>query len=136
MNGYSGAPSGTVTATWTVSSGTPQWNYVGYVRQSPHNYANNATYTFTYEYPGASSVAVHFTTLNTEANYDWLTVYDENDVQLYRVSGNLISGGSGSAFGRTDGWIVTTGSKLRVVLQTDGSVTRYGYLTDQAAAYY
>lgn len=136
VHGYSGNPSGTITATWTVSSGTPQWNYVGFVRQTPHNYANNSTYTFTYEYPGASSVAVHFTTLNTENNYDWLTVYDENDVQLYRVSGNLISGGAGSAFGRTDGWVVATGSKLRVVLETDYSVTRYGYLTDQAAAYY
>jgi len=57
-------------------------------------------------------------------------------VLKYTVSGNLISNGSGSAFGRTDGWVVLTGDKVRVVLTTDYSVTRYGYLTDQAAAYY
>lgn len=136
VHGYSGNPSGTITANWEVASSTPQWNYVSYVRQTPHNYANNATYTFTYEYPGASQVAVNFTTLNTEANYDFLRVYDVNDNLLFNVSGNLISGGSGSAFGRTDGWVIASGSKLRVELVTDGSVTRYGYLTNQAAAYY
>lgn len=136
VHGYSGNPSGSVVANWVVSSGNPEWHYESYVRQTPHNYANNSTYTFTYESPGASSVAVHFTTLNTEANYDFLSVYDENDVLQYRVSGNLISSGSGSAFDRTDGWVVLTGSKIRVELVTDYSVTRYGYLTDQAAAFY
>jgi hypothetical protein len=75
-------------------------------------------------------------TLDTEANYDFLRVYDANDVLRYTVSGNLISNGSGSAFGRTDGWVLVPGSKVRVELVTDYSVTRYGYRTDQAAAYY
>ncbi len=136
IHGYSGNPTGTITANWEVSSGTPEWNYVGLVKQTPHNYSNSSTYTFTYEYPGASQVAVHFTTLNTEANYDFLRVYDVNDTLLYTVSGNLISSGAGSAFGRTDGWVVVSGSKVRVELVTDSSVTRYGYLTDTGAAYY
>jgi len=136
IHGYSGNPSGTVTANWEVGSGNPQWNYVGFVRNTPHSYANNSTYTFTYEYPGATSVAVHFDELDTEANYDFLRVYDENDAQVYSVSGNLIDNGSGNAFDRTDGWLVLSGSKVRVVLTTDYSVTRYGYTTDQAAAYY
>ncbi len=136
VHGYSGNPTGTITANWEVSAPAPEWNYVGYVKQSPHNYANNSTYTFTYEYPGATQVGVHFSTLNTEANYDFLSVFDENNTLLYKVSGNLISNGSGSAFGRSDGWIYAAGSKLRIELKTDYSVTRYGYRTDQAAAYY
>jgi hypothetical protein len=135
LHGYSGNPAGTIVANWEVGS-TPTWHYVGFVRETPHNYANNQTYSFTYEYPGAQQVGVHFVTLDTEANYDFLRVYDANDVLRYTVSGNLISNGSGSAFGRTDGWVVIPGSKLRVELVTDYSVTRYGYRTDQAAAYY
>ncbi len=136
VHGYSGNPTGTIVANWEVASSNPQWNYVNYAKATPHNYANNATYTFTYEYPGASQVAVHFTKLNSEANYDFLSVYDESNGLLYRISGNLISSGSGSAFGRTDGWVVVPGTKVRVELVTDFSVTRYGYLTDMAAAYY
>jgi hypothetical protein len=136
IHGYSGNPTGTITANWEVASSNPQWNYESYVKQSPHNYSNNSTYTFTYEYPGASQVAVHFQTLNTEANYDFIKVYDASNTLVFNVSGNLISGGSGSAFDRSDGWIVVSGSKCRVELVTDYSVTRYGYLTDQAAAYY
>ncbi len=138
VHGYQ-AGSGTITASWDVSGGggggTPQWNYVTLVEQTPHNYGNNKTYEFTYQKAGASQVAVHFTTLNTEANYDFLRVYDENNTLVYTEDGNLISGGSGSAFGRTDGWLVVSGTKIRVVLTTDGSVTRYGYLTDQAGYY-
>ncbi len=136
IHGYSGNPSGTVTANWEVASSTPQWNYVTFVKNTPHNYANNSTYTFTYEFPGATQVAVHFDELDTESNYDFLRVYDENDTQLFSVSGNLINNGSGSAFNRSDGWVIAPGSKLRVVLTSDYSVTRYGYTTDQAAAYY
>jgi len=136
VHGYSGNPSGTITANWEIASSNPQWNYVNFVRATPHNYANNQTYSFTYSYPGATQVAVHFTTLNTEANYDFLSVYDEGNNLLHRVSGNLISNGSGNAFGRTDGWVVVPGSSVRVELVTDYSVRRYGYLTDMAAAYY
>ena len=70
---------------------------------------------------------VHFVTLNTEANYDFLRVYDVDNVLKYTVSGNLITSGAGSAFGRTDGWAIVPGSKVRVELVTDSSVVRYGY---------
>ena len=104
------------------------------VEETPHNYGNNATYEFDYEYPGATSVAIHFDTLNTEKNYDYLYVYDENNVQKYKVSGSLITDGAGDVFDRTDGWVVIPGSKITVRLVTDYSVTRYGYKTDWAGA--
>lgn len=138
VHGYTAA-SGSIVASWETGGGgggEPEWHNVAFVKETPHNYANNATYTFEYSYPGATAVAVHFNTLNTEKNYDFLTVYDENNVQKYKVSGNLITDGSGNAFDRTDGWVVISGSKVTIRLVTDYSVTRYGYKTDWASAYY
>jgi len=132
IHGYSGG-SGTVTASWTVGGGSGTWTYETFVQDTPHNYLNSRTYEFVYEKAGASQVAVHFNRLDTETNYDFVYVYDENDNQIFKVSGNLINSGSGSAFGRTDGWCVVTGSKIRVRLVTDSSVRDWGYRTDQAA---
>lgn len=140
IHGYSGSPSGTIVANWTTSGGggggDPEWHYDALVEETPHNYANNKTYEFTYSNASASQVGVHFVKLYTESNYDWLYVYDENNNQVHRVSGNLISSGSGSAFGRTDGWVVVPGKSIRIRLVTDYSVTKFGYQTDWAAAYY
>lgn len=130
IHGYA-AGSGTVTASWTVGS-SGSWNYVSFVQNSPHNYLNNRTYEFTYEKAGASQVGVHFERLDTENNYDWVYVYDENDNQIFRVSGNQINNGSGNVFGRTDGWCIVTGTKIRIRLVTDRSVRDWGYRTDQA----
>ncbi len=140
IHGYSGNPSGTIVANWETSTGggggTPEWHYDALVEQTPHNYANNKTYTFTYSNPNATQVGIHFVTLNTEANYDFLYVYDENNTQVYKVSGNKISSGAGNVFGRTDGWVVVPGNSIRITLVTDYSVTKYGYLTDWAGAFY
>jgi len=132
IHGYSSG-SGTVTASWTVGGGSGSWTYESFVENTPHNYFNNRTYEFVYEKAGASQVAVHFERLDTETNYDYVYVYDENDNLIFQVSGNLISGGSGSAFNRTDGWLVVQGTKVRVRLVTDYSVRDWGYRTDQAA---
>ncbi|MCB1045453.1 MAG: hypothetical protein KDC35_21095 [Acidobacteria bacterium] len=137
--GYSGNPSGTIVANWTTGGGgggTPEWHYEALVEQTPHNYANNKTYEFTYSNPSATQVGIHFEKLYTEANYDFLYVYDQNGTQLYKVSGNLISSGAGNAFGRTDGWVVINGNSIRIRLVTDYSVTKYGYKTDWAGAFY
>lgn len=142
VHGYSGNPSGTITASWDVSSGgggggsTPSWKTVSWAQDTPHNYLNNRTYTDTYSYPGASQVAVHFNRLDTETNYDFVRVYDGNGTLRFTVSGNLISGGSGSAFGRTDGWVIVPGDEIRIELVSDYSVRDWGYRTDMAAAYY
>ncbi|MFK7741520.1 MAG: S8 family serine peptidase [Planctomycetota bacterium] len=138
VHGYSAA-SGTIRATWTVGSsggGSEQWNSVSWARNTPHNYANNQTYTHTYSYPGASRVAIHFDRITTESNYDFLRIKDSSGTTLWTVSGNVVTGGSGSAFGRSDGWAIVDGSSITVELVTDYSVTQWGYRTDTAAAYY
>ncbi len=123
VHGYSAA-SGTIRATWSVSSGG-SWNSVAWTRETPHNYANNKTYTHTYSYPGASQVAIHF-----------MRIKDGAGNVVWTVHGNVISNGTGSAFGRSDGWAIVNGSSITVELVTDYSVTAWGYRTDTASAFY
>jgi hypothetical protein len=134
VHGYAAA-SGTIRATWTVGGGG-SWHPVTWIRETPHNYANNQVYTATYSYPGASQVGVHFSRLDTESGYDFLRIKNGAGTVLYTVSGNLINNGVGSAFGRTGGWCYIAGDTITVELTTDYSVVRYGYRTDQASAFY
>ncbi|MBL8738840.1 MAG: S8 family serine peptidase [Planctomycetes bacterium] len=132
--GYAAA-SGTIRATWTVGTGGT-WHNVSWVQQTPHNYANNQTYSATYTYPGATQVGVHFNRIATESGYDFLRIKNAAGTVLYTVSGNVITNGTGSAFGRTDGWCYIPGNTIRIELVTDSSVVAYGYLTDLASAFY
>jgi hypothetical protein len=135
VHGYAAA-SGTIRATWTVGGGGATWHNVAWVRETPHNYANNQTYTHTYSVPGASQIALHFERITTEANYDFLRNKNAAGTVLWTVHGNVITGGTGSAFGRTDGWCIIPGNSITIELVTDYSVTSFGYRTDTASAFY
>ncbi|GAB4142568.1 MAG: hypothetical protein Fur0037_09830 [Planctomycetota bacterium] len=135
VHGYAAA-SGTIQASWTVGTPGATWHSVSWVKQTPHNYKNNKTYKYTYSYSGASQVAVHFDRISTEAGYDLVRIKDATGAVLWTVSGNVISGGTGSAFGRTDGWCIIPGNKITIELETDRSVTAWGLKTDTASAYY
>lgn len=134
VHGYAAA-SGTIRATWTVGSGG-SWHNVSWVQQTPHNYANNQVYRATYTLPGATQVGVHFNRIATESGYDFLRIKNAAGTVLYTVSGSPITNGTGSAFGRTDGWCYIAGSTITVELTTDVSVVAYGFLTDLASAFY
>ncbi len=134
VHGYAAA-SGTIRASWTVgTSGT--WHNVSWVRQTPHNYANNQVYSYTYTLAGATQVGVHFNRIATESGYDFLRIKNAAGTVLYSVSGSPITNGTGSAFGRTDGWCYIPGNTITIELTTDVSVVNYGYLTDLASAFY
>jgi hypothetical protein len=134
LHGYAAA-SGTIRASWTVGT-SGSWHNVSWVAQTPHNYANNQVYTATYTYPGATQVGVHFNRIATESGYDFLRIKNAAGTVLYTVSGNVITNGAGSAFGRTDGWCYIAGNTITVELTTDYSVVAYGFLTDLASAFY
>ena len=140
LHGYSDNPAGTITASWTVSGGggggNPSWHTVTWVEDSQHRYRNNRVYTDSFTVPGAQQIAIHFKRLDTETNYDFLRVYDSAGTLRYTESGYVISNGSGSAFGRTDGWVVIPGDSITIELTTDYSVRDWGYRTDMASAYY
>ncbi len=134
IHGYDPA-NGTVTASWQISEDDPQWFTSALSENSPHPYGHDQVYQFNYAHAGAERVAVHFNELDTESGYDFVEVYDSGGNLVYRVSGDLIANGSGSAFSRTDGWCIVNGSSMTVRLVTDYSVNDYGYAVDGAAYY-
>ncbi|MBK8098071.1 MAG: S8 family serine peptidase [Planctomycetes bacterium] len=134
IQGYAAA-SGTIRASWTVgTSGT--WHNESWIRETPHNYANNQTYTYTFTKAGASQVGVHFNRIATESGYDFVRIKNAAGTVLYSVSGSPITNGTGSAFGRTDGWVYIPGNTITVELTTDYSVVNYGLRIDTASSFY
>ena len=78
-------------------------------------------------------MGVHFERISTEANYDLVRIKNAAGTVLWSVSGNVITAGAGSAFGRTDGWALVTGNTITVELTTDYSVVAWGLRTDVAS---
>ncbi len=93
-----------------------------YIVESSHPYTNNYDYTWTITEPGATQIRVHFTKIDTEQNYDFVYVYDYAGAQLHKLSGLYSSGGWSS-------W--STGETIQVRLDTDYSVTDWGFAIDQ-----
>jgi hypothetical protein len=92
-----------------------------YVVESPHNYYNNMDQYYYIDKPGATEMRCHFTRIDTERNYDYLYVYDENYNQIYKLHGLYSSGGWTT-------WI--TGDRIILRLDTDYSVTKWGFKVD------
>ncbi len=107
-----------------TGGGTPEWHYETATYQTPHNYPNNYTVTHTYSKPGATSVALYFEQFNTEANYDFVYIKDENGTTQATYHG------SKAAF-----WAIVDGATISSTLVSDYSVTRYGYRITQVAYY-
>lgn len=127
--GYSGAYSTSTAyslkATYPTSGGpTQQWYYETVSLSSPHNYTNSYSATQTYTKTGATKVSLHFSRLETEANYDFVTVTDKN--------GNVIGKYSGTKAAFT---VEVPGDTAKITLTSDSSVTGYGYDIDQAGYY-
>jgi len=101
---------------------TPRATTVYSTIESAHPYSNNFDYTWTISQPGATEMRIHFTKIDTERNYDFVYVYDGNWNQIYKLSGLYRYGGWTT-------WI--TGDTVYVRLDTDYSVTDWGFAIDQ-----
>jgi hypothetical protein len=93
-----------------------------YSLESSHPYTNNFDYTWTITEAGATQIRVHFTKIDVESNYDFVYVYDDAGAQLHKLTG-LYSSGGWSAW--------STGDSIQVRLDTDYSVTDWGFAIDQ-----
>jgi Zn-dependent metalloprotease len=131
VDGYNGASSTTDDYELTVTfptggggGGTPQWYYEDLVFESPHNYPNNYNDSKTYTKAGAQRVAMYFSQFNTEANYDFVYIKDQNGTTQATYHG------SRSAF-----WAIVDGASITANLVTDYSVRRYGYKVTRVAYY-
>lgn len=111
--------------TWNEQStmfGIDAFTTESYVVQSAHPYTNNFDYTWTITKSGATQIRVHFTKIDTERNYDFVYVYNYANAQLHKLSGLYSSGGwSAWSYGET----------IKVRLDTDYSVTDWGFAIDQ-----
>ena len=93
--------------------------------ESAHPYANNVTQNFVVNRPaGASRFNVHFTRIETEAQYDFVTVLDANGAVVSRFDGTLAD--------VTTPAILTATATIR--LTSDASVTGFGFVVDRLNA--
>ena len=88
--------------------------------ESPRPYPNSYDNTWTITEPGAEKMRIHFADLKTEARYDFVYIYDKNDVQIARYDGYYE--------GMWTPWV--TGDTIKVRLKTDGSGIRNGFIVD------
>jgi hypothetical protein len=127
VDGYQSANSSTddyqLTINYTASL-PAQWYYSAQTIESPHNYSNNYNNTKTYTQAGAQKVAVHFSRLETELNYDYVYIKDAAGTTQGTYHGNVASF-----------WATVDGSKIDINLVTDYSVTAWGYRVDSVAYY-
>ncbi len=93
-----------------------------YVLESDHPYSNNFDHTWSITKQDATQIRVHFTYIEVESNYDYLYVYDYANNQLHKLTGTYSSGGWSA-------W--SYGSTIKVRLDTDYSVTKWGFKIDK-----
>lgn len=95
-----------------------EWTYVEFVVESSHPYTNNFTGSAAIDPPaGATEVTLHFERIDTEANYDFVQVKNDEGIKLQEWTGAV-----GAA--TSDTFRVDQG--VRVHLYTDYSVTGWG----------
>lgn len=115
--------------TWVNTTGTNE----SYVLESAHPYANSVDYIWNITKTGYDSVALHFKNISLEYQgevggddtNDRITIYDYNWVEIaqyHGINGNI-----------TDLWTPhSEGDTIHVRLETDPSVTHYGFYIDYA----
>lgn len=88
------------------------------IPHTSHNYANNANETYYYTDATASSLDLQFyANCLTEANYDFITIYDKNGKQIAKYSGKQAA----------DKFIHINGNSFSIKFTSDRSKTYYGY---------
>ncbi len=109
-----------------VPDGGGQWYYQTLTTpvSTPHNYANSWTNTYTYKKTGATKVGVYFNKFDFETNYDYVYIYDKNNVQKAKYTGS-----------KTAFWATVDGDTIIVKVTTDSSVVKYGYDITQTGYY-
>lgn len=86
--------------------------------ESSHPYANNTDETWVLNKPGAQSVAVTFSSdTSVESGWDYIYIYDANDVLIGKYTGNELASKQ----------IVVLGDTVKIRLTSDSSGTGFGF---------
>ncbi len=95
--------------------------------ESEHNYSNNLDNTYTVSKPKAESVTITFSSLTqTEEYYDYIYIYDGNDVLFGKYTGGALASKS----------ITVKGDAVKIRLVTDEANTAYGFSLVNVTAVY
>ena len=95
-----------------------------YYPESAHPYGNNMDYWWDFEWPGATMLYVTFSDdCRLESSCDYLRVYDHTGTEIATLSGYF------------DGYYMSiAGDSFSLNLETDGSVTYYGFAIESIYA--
>ncbi len=93
------------------------WQVVNDPVSTPHPYSNRIDQEVVFEQPGASEIRVQFGRFETEKRYDFVYFYDSEGKELAKWDGDHSGEFSPTA----------QGERLIIRIQTDFSVTRYGF---------
>lgn len=88
--------------------------------ETPHPYANDTNKMFHLEHPGASHVRVHFRSFSTESCCDVVRLKDGEGKWVMSYRGEMGDFWSADALG----------DRLDIEIQTDSSLTKYGFEID------
>ena len=92
-----------------------------YLAESPHPYANSYDNTWEITEPGVTQISIHFSRLETAGQFDYVYIYDMNDIQIARYNGN-----------RNDIWTPwVEGDTIKVRLKSDSAVDGFGFIVDK-----
>ncbi len=86
--------------------------------ESSHPYENNLNKEYVISKPNAKSITIVFSDdTELENSYDTLYIYDKNDILVGTYTGTTLQ----------EKAITVTGDSVKIVLETDHSVTKYGF---------
>jgi subtilisin family serine protease len=97
-----------------------QWKSVVEALESVHPYGMNTNQTFEVSHPGAHYIRLHFTKVETENGYDFVTVKDAAGKTVEELTGTM-------ADYTTD---YVEGDKLTITITSDNSVDGFGFAVD------
>jgi len=86
---------------------------VASARWTTGSYGNNQDRSYVFSVPELSQLRINISG-ETEAGYDFILIYDENNQQVKELDGLLNEN------------VAVSGSSVRIRLKTDGSITRSG----------
>ncbi|MFN8847999.1 MAG: S8 family serine peptidase [Bdellovibrionales bacterium] len=99
------------------------WSRTDKSLSTDHPYADKFKAEWTIEVPGANEISLYFSRFDTENGYDFVELYDAQGKLIQKLSGN-----NDESFSYP-----IPGNKVRIVMTTDESYTKYGFDITQIA---
>lgn len=100
------------------------WAFQTVSISTAHPYARSTTETYEVKVEGANEISLYFSRFDTERGYDFVTVYDKNNIKVAELHGNYDESHA----------VTLTGDSAKLVFTSDDSQEKYGF--DLTKVYY